>query len=909
MSQGVPAGRAESASHRPARGGRIRTKLGLATASPWLRAPLLLFRYPGLLLAIATAAGILALAGASSPLFLSAAGNALLQENIGATCPWVAGVQVTAPGPLFGTTFTGRPAVSAFQETTDRLAATARQIPHTGPIEIQAVGTALQASAPGGSKAYSVRLYTRDGGLAHVQKLQDAGGPGLWFPNTIAESLGLRAGDVVRLAGSGRPTTVSVAGVYRDLATLPRAGFWCAQDHLIYPLSGFANYVPPPFVMADRDTFFALGARLRDRGATFTWEIPIVSRGLTIPEARRLDAAIQTATDRLREVVIGFGSTVRVDSSFDFILQKAEATTDSLRSPVWTISLAGRLVALLVIAGSGVYWVHRRRTEVALLSSRGTGPVAVGAKAFLEALPIVAVASVAGWTAGIWLIKSLGPSELFDEGAQAAALRQVAWTAAVGVLLLAVVAGVAARRDTEPAEARGRRSLAGTPWEIAVLALAAAALYEFLTRAPRPTTDVGNPLKVDALVLLFPILFVAGAAGLVARGLRVLLPRLRTTGRAWPASAYLASRRLAIAPRIVLALLTASALSIGILSYAGALTSSIDATADAKARVFTGSDLDVALGADILVPPSIAARTTKVTQVDRASFVSDQLAVEVLGVDPSTFSRAAFWDPSFADRSLGELLQDIASPPSASGPVPVIAAGQPVGRSSGTLTFRFGGIKLPVRIVDQVRAFPSMSPSEPLLVADAKTLADRGVHGVVNLWVKGDPQPALTALTRSNALIISSVTAIDIKSQQSFVSLSWTFGFLQALGIMAGLIVLGGILLYLEARQRGRAISYALASRMGLSRRSHRTSVALELGVLLALGCVVGIGLAWIAARIVYGRLDPLPQLPPAPLFRLPVAVFGLTALAVLAAAWLGAWRVQHEAERARVSEVMRVAG
>jgi len=83
----------------------------------------------------------------------------------------------------------------------------------------------------------------------------------------------------------------------------------------------------------------------------------------------------------------------------------------------------------------------------------------------------------------------------------------------------------------------------------------------------------------------------------------------------------------------------------------------------------------------------------------------------------------------------------------------------------------------------------------------------------------------------------------------------------------------------------------------------------LELGILLALGCVVGIGLAWIAARIVYGRLDPLPQLPPAPLFRLPLAVFGLTALAVLAAAWLGAWRVQHAAERARVSEVMRVAG
>ena len=52
-----------------------------------------------------------------------------------------------------------------------------------------------------------------------------------------------------------------------------------------------------------------------------------------------------------------------------------------------------------------------------------------------------------------------------------------------------------------------------------------------------------------------------------------------------------------------------------------------------------------------------------------------------------------------------------------------------------------------------------------------------------------------------------------------------------------------------------------------------------------------------------------IPQLPPAPLFRLPLAVFGLTALAVLAAAWLGAWRVQRQAERVSVAEVMRVAG
>jgi putative ABC transport system permease protein len=134
------------------------------------------------------------------------------------------------------------------------------------------------------------------------------------------------------------------------------------------------------------------------------------------------------------------------------------------------------------------------------------------------------------------------------------------------------------------------------------------------------------------------------------------------------------------------------------------------------------------------------------------------------------------------------------------------------------------------------------------------------------------------------------------------------FGFLTALGVLTGLIALGGLLLYLEARQRARSVSFALASRMGLTRRAHRRSVALELGVMLAVGSLVGAVFAWVAARTVYGKLDPLPQLPPPPLFRTPFFLFGLTLAAVVAAAWVGAWRVQRTTERAHIAEVIRVA-
>jgi hypothetical protein len=85
--------------------------------------------------------------------------------------------------------------------------------------------------------------------------------------------------------------------------------------------------------------------------------------------------------------------------------------------------------------------------------------------------------------------------------------------------------------------------------------------------------------------------------------------------------------------------------------------------------------------------------------------------------------------------------------------------------------------------------------------------------------------------------------------------------------------------------------------------------VAIELSAMLGLGAALGAGLAWIAARLVYGQIDALPQIPPPPLFRTPVGLLGLTAVALLMAAWVGAWRVQRTTAHARVAEVMRLAG
>src|SRR4029450_2669900 len=112
--------------------------------------------------------------------------------------------------------------------------------------------------------------------------------------------------------------------------------------------------------------------------------------------------------------------------------------------------------------------------------------------------------------------------------------------------------------------------------------------------------------------------------------------------------------------------------------------------------------------------------------------------------------------------------------------------------------------------------------------------------GLEVLWARA-PLPQVTAaMRRDGHVVVRSVSTDQVKQASEFLSLSGTFGFLQALGILTGLVALGGAVMYLEARQRSREVSYALSRRMGLTRGSHRRSIALELGSILVVSLVVG---------------------------------------------------------------------
>ena len=858
------------------------------------RAPFLLLRFPGTLLAVGLAALLLAVAGAAGPLFVASAGNASLEREVAAGGEHIPAFEVRKPSAVV-------PDILLYRDAVVRRSL---DLPGLGAPIVAGIGSLATVEVPGA--AAGVRFVMRAGAFEHVEVLDGGEGEGVWLADRAADILHVEAGDDVTLSRLDNPgTRVRVAAVYRDLAIARRDPFWTPLSGIIYPPDPDSS-APPSFLLADPQTFVTLQPSLDDR-AEFMWSVPLEGRP-TLDEARALAADLRRIGGTLSDETTELGSALSSASYQTPVpswVAQADRTVGALITPVETISMAGRGVALAVVIAAGIYVVRRRRVEFSLLQARGVSPAWLGTRVGVESvLPLVTGAAV-GAVGAVELVRFLGPGRFTDEAVSESILA-AGITSGVGLVAIAAAAAVAVRSlDDASGSGRLRGVVARVPWEVVVLTLAAAALYEAVVRGGQPLVDERGDVTIDRLLLLFPLLVLAGGAGLAVRVLRRVMPRLRRL-RAWRSPAvYLSSRRLAGAPRTAGLLITASALGLGMLAYAGLLTASIRGTADVKAHVSVGSDV----AADLLAPPrDLAALGVPATEVGVASGVVLQPAggeADLIGIDPETFADAAFWDASAFGASLEDVLASLGTP---GDPLPVAVAGAP----NDLTTVSVAGTPIPVAVTERLDAFPGMPRDGAVVVADARRLEalldapDDELQ--IQVWARGEPEALRGALERAGSSVVALRSVDEVRDTPAFQSLAWTFGFLQALGIAAGLIAVVGLVLYLQTRQRAREISYALARRMGLSPGAHRRSIAIELGGMLLTAFAVGLGLAVAAAALVYRRFDPLPSLPPGPVLRGPWPVLAGAAVAIVLAAWIGSRLVQRRADHANMAEVMRAA-
>jgi putative ABC transport system permease protein len=211
-----------------------------------------------------------------------------------------------------------------------------------------------------------------------------------------------------------------------------------------------------------------------------------------------------------------------------------------------------------------------------------------------------------------------------------------------------------------------------------------------------------------------------------------------------------------------------------------------------------------------------------------------------------------------------------------------------------------------------------MSKESPLVVASADALKEEfdrlgssnplsASSSSTQILAKGDPDAAVKVLENSTARPYPIVTAEELAKRPSVTAFTRTFSFLQALGLVAGLLGLVGLVVYMQARARTRALSYGFAHRMGLSARSHRRALLLELGLALSVSFLLAVSLAALAARLVLTRVEPLASISPVPLVKLPGLVFVGVGVVLALVAVVGAVAAHRSAARANLAEVLRL--
>lgn len=895
----------------------------------WARAPVALLRYPGLLAAVIIGALLLTLVAAAYPMFLSRSEGALLRARIADAIitPYGAGM------------FYGVTNVRLMEKTPgddellrDRLDEEFTRLAHLGPHLSRpvryALGAAVLVTLPGGGQPEAGpvdgRLFAGSGAARNVEVLAGSEQEGAMVPDLIANALDVGPGDIIEIEGDAGTVDLRLGGVYRSLYTQPRRGYWLPWSEQIFR-ECFGCPTPPQFILVGRQELVDLTRAVGEQEVDLGWVAPVSGLPLTIDEAREVasyaDSVLREATDRRTEVgrllaccgttfehPLVFRRDTEFRSAMALVIREVDRRAAAVNGPLRLVLIAGLGVAIAMVAAAAVFAVAGRRTEASFLNARGWGPVGFAAKSSLEATIPTLIGAVLGLCLGWWLIALFGPGAPAASSAREASLTGAAAAGTAALVVLGVASGVSFIRTFEVHQFKIR--LAWVPWEIFAIVGALWVLSRLRSGGALvedPQLDIQRP---SALLLAFPVLFVAGFATF---GSRLLLEGLRRTGSKLGGrsnAVYLATRRLTALPRLTVLLVGAAGLCLGVYVNAQTMARSVRETVDAKAKVFVGSDVAVLIDHSAPEQKRFPLPITRSTRLKNAGhLLPSEVPFDMIGIDAATIADAAYWDSSFADVPFADLVARLRS---SEGPLPVVlvqGGGDPTAIDTAQ-------VELPIEVVGRAEAFPGVSSDDPVVVVDVASLNQRlgtkpsplsSTNARTEYWIAGEPDQVLDEVSKLKAFPLNILTTEEVKDVPFVAAAIDTFAMLSVLGLAAAVLVIGILFVYIQSRQRARIVSNVLSLRMGMRERQAMTALVWELAAMLLAAFALGASLGLVAGALVAPLLDPLQTIPPAPLFRAPTGaiVWTLVGLAVLAL--VGGWIVYRRVAAVDLGEVLRV--
>ncbi len=856
--------------------------------APWRRAVVQLRHRPGLLVASAVTGVIVGLVSAAPVLFVSSVGAGAVQVQYADACP-----ASVSPTMTSRRSFPGVPA-DQIPDPIDRLRAAVGDDPAFLPAEhVEASYTASPVTA--GDRDANIGFLVSDTWRDHVEMLSKEVPGDVWLPDTLQDRLDVQPGDSIAVqTRSGAVEDLVVAGVFRDLASQELDDYWCAATAAIIPQNMYGEIFPPPMAIVERDTFEDRGLRASLYFSRFVAEF--ARPPATLDDAARLTAA----TARVTAAAAANPQADSINSSIERLEQRSRLVRDAVRDTTLPVAVMAIVCALALAGVLGLLWVRARRNSCIALLTLGISPAAVGVKAATETGAALLLGSalgcaVARWTMGMW-----APTSSIEPGALTTALG-VALLAGVAGLLLVGASAAAACRSLLVVAAPARKSrVAYVPFELVFAAIAWWAARDLQPEALVPI-EGRRVVDTSSAVLVLPLAVLALGASLAARAWWWVTRRSRSSTLPAHLPRRLALRRLQHGSKAGTAILGAGTLALGVSIFGMTMNSSLERTGVAKSAVFVGSDVAVLIAGELPTDPAPAA-ATEVWEREDMEFAGQP--VDVLAVDLDTFEAAAFWDDSFADQSLAELLR-LLDDTDAGGAIPVIVTG-PV-PPTGELTNPNTPVEpMPLRVVATVESFPGAALSKPLIVMSLDDAREGSIKFRHYVWAKGEFEYWRVALQELDAGPMVGISRQDAVDSSVLQFASWSFDFVKALGVFVGALVAAALLLHLAARQRQQALSFAFLRRMGLSARRHWWALVFEMGGLLLAIFVLGSALAIVCVRIISPNVDPLPIVPPSPVIVVPWGALGVAVGVGAAVALVGSAFAQWLGARVDVAEVLR---
>jgi putative ABC transport system permease protein len=566
----------------------------------------------------------------------------------------------------------------------------------------------------------------------------------------------------------------------------PRAAFWDVR----------ANQLA---LMSEPDYAGRVSPAVEDELLSSAWYLVVDGSGLHADDVAVLLDNVQAVRQRVETLL---PRTELAESQLaELEAYQRDAPALTLLLYAFSIPILGLILAFVgLVAG---LFVHQRRTEIAILRSRGGSMFQVAGIAALEGVLIGALALAIGTPIGQALAHAIGRARSFLNFTAPGELRvsvlpqDIATGAlAIGAVLLVqiVVPTLSAARHTIVTYKQERaRAVQRAWWQRAwfdVLLLIPTGYGAYLLNlqgslAATQEAALPDPLR-NPLLLLVPALGIFAATLFVLR----LIPALMA-GVAWLAARtdsvglLMAARYLARTPAFYNAPLALLVLTLSLSAFTASLAQTLDLHLTRQTYYQVGTDLRLTeLGTTVNENTANPVWTFRpiedhlsidgvraATRVGRYSAAvlragGGQAQGVFLALDPLTFAQVAYWQRNFAADSLAVLLNSLHGVPEG-----VVVSRdfmvQEGLRAGDTLTLGVNAgpssVGMTAPIIGVVDLFPTWYPEDgPLLVGNLDYLFGlMGTEYVHEAWLKTRPNadvPFVVASVRGFSALLDPAT-------------------------------------------------------------------------------------------------------------------------------------------------------